>query len=576
MAYQVLARKWRPQKFSEVIGQQPVCVTLQNSISEGRIGHAYLFSGPRGTGKTSTARIFAKAINCEKGSLPEPCNECSICREITAGTSVDVIEIDGASNRGIEEIRNLKENIKNAPFRNRYKVYIIDEVHMLTEHAFNALLKTLEEPPAHVVFIFATTEPFRIIPTILSRCQRFNLRRLSIEEITSHLKKIVAEEKFNIEDDALFLIAKSVEGSLRDAEGLLDQMVSYGTGQIKSENIADLLGIVDSAVFSEIDEAIISSDIQRGLTVIKKLADSGVDLRHFCRQWLEHFRYLLLAKIEPDVKALIDLTPENLQRVGVSAAKFTEEQIRRIIYFLSELEGEMRRTSQPRLWLEITFIRLARANDTVPLTELIGRLEEIEQWLGSGNFAQIPSTPRPQAAKTVPQAEKAVAKPEETKPVPAAENGKPVLTIDDVIEIPREQAELNMDIVLGLWPELLEIVRGKKMALHSVLIDTEPAALSGNTLTVKVRSEYHREALERKDNLSILASAMTVVFKRQLRLKTVLAPAEKKIPAGAENSTAPSPAPSSNDAPPKTEPIDPSIESVRKFFDGRFLKKDEK
>ena len=296
-SYLVLARKWRPQVFEEVLGQRHITQTLQNAISQRRVAHAFLFAGARGVGKTSTARILAKALNCDTGPQVNPCNHCANCQEITNGSSMDVIEIDGASNRGIDEIRELRENVRYTPAKGHYKIYIIDEVHMLTKEAFNALLKTLEEPPPHIVFIFATTEPHKIPATILSRCQRYDFKRIPLREIRESLKRIVGQEEIQISQRGLITIAQESEGSLRDAQSLLDQVIAYGGKNIRDEDIAEVLGLIDRKILNDTVEAIADKDVARCMEIIEHVYHFGYDLQHFCRELLQYLRNLILIKV---------------------------------------------------------------------------------------------------------------------------------------------------------------------------------------------------------------------------------------------------------------------------------------
>src|SRR5512136_2228572 len=289
-SYLVLARKWRPQLFEEVIGQRHITQTLQNAILQKRVAHAFLFTGARGVGKTSTARILAKSLNCEKGPQINPCNQCTTCHEISSGTSMDVIEIDGASNRGIDEIRELRENVRYTPAKSRHKIYIIDEVHMLTKEAFNALLKTLEEPPPHIIFIFATTEPHKLPNTILSRCQRYDFKRIPLKEIVGSLKKITEEEKVKISQRGLLSLARESDGSMRDAQSLLDQVISYAGQEIRDEDIVDVLGLVSHKILSDTMEAIANQDAGRCLEIVEEVYQYGYDAQHFCRELLHTLR----------------------------------------------------------------------------------------------------------------------------------------------------------------------------------------------------------------------------------------------------------------------------------------------
>ena len=301
MPYVVLARRWRPRLFSEVVGQEHVTRTLQNAISANRIAHAYLFSGPRGVGKTTVARIFAKAVNCTGDTKLEPCEKCTICKEISSGRSIDVIEIDAASNRGIDEIREIRESVKFAPVSGRYKVYIIDEAHMITHDAFNAFLKTLEEPPEHVIFIMATTEPHKIPATILSRCQRFDFRMLTRREIIDRLKELVDADDFSVDDEALSMIAESADGGMRDAESILDQLLSFGDGNVRAEEVSKILGFGTYQLMDQLVENILQSNSAESLKSLNSLAEQGADLNQCLKKLVSYFRDLMVYKVNPDL-----------------------------------------------------------------------------------------------------------------------------------------------------------------------------------------------------------------------------------------------------------------------------------
>ena len=344
MSYIVLARKWRPQTFDQVIGQEHVTTTLKNSIEAGRIAHAYLFSGPRGVGKTSTARILSKALNCEKGPTSKPCLKCISCKEITAGSSLDILEIDGASNRGIDEIRNLRANIGFAPATGKYKVYIIDEVHMLTTEAFNALLKTLEEPPAHVKFIFATTQPHKVPATILSRCQRFDFRRITVTELVEKLQTIVADEKIKASSEALLYIARAADGSMRDAETILDQLISFCEGKIEAGDVTNMLGMVSQDIFIELTRAVIDRDSAAGLKIVDNIINQGKDISQFLCGLIEHFRNIMVAKVSPASVDLIDLPADQIKILNELAQKLSFEEIFFIFSILSQAEYNIKRS----------------------------------------------------------------------------------------------------------------------------------------------------------------------------------------------------------------------------------------
>ena len=340
MAYRVLARKWRPIVFQDVVGQDHIVQTLQNAIRSERIVQAYLFCGPRGTGKTTMARLLAKAFNCEQGPTPQPCGTCGLCTSIADNKSMDVLEIDGASNRGIDEIRQLREEVGFAATRGKRKVYIIDEVHMLTAEAFNALLKTLEEPPPHVVFVLATTEPHRLPETILSRCQRYNFRRISTEAIVGQLRKIAEAEKIAAEDEAFFLLGGKADGALRDAENLLDQAIAFSDGSISAEAVRELLGVIPADLYFELTQVILDSDGAAALRAVGRVLDGGGDAGEFTQGLLEHVRRLLVANVSDGFSGH-DLSAADQARYRETAARFQQEDLLRMLQAVTDLEAQM-------------------------------------------------------------------------------------------------------------------------------------------------------------------------------------------------------------------------------------------
>ncbi|MCD6291472.1 MAG: DNA polymerase III subunit gamma/tau [Anaerolineae bacterium] len=360
MAAQALYRKWRSQTFEEIVGQEHVTRTLQNALREGRLAHAYLFAGPRGTGKTSTARILAKAVNCLAEPEKRPCNQCSICQAINEGRLLDLVEIDAASNTSVDDIRDLRDKVGFRPNEARMKFYIIDEVHMLSNSAFNALLKTLEEPPPHVVFVLCTTEPHRIPPTVLSRCQRFDFRRISTADITAHLARIVAAEGYKAEPEALTLIARTATGSMRDAISLLDQLLAYGEQKITVAQVRDVLGMISERTVSDWVAALARRDVQSGLTVLNQLVMEGVELRELARQVLAYLRGILLLKVGGGAASL-DVDADTLARMKETADAFTMPHLIRSVRLFSQAATELRNTVQPQLPLELAFVEAATA-----------------------------------------------------------------------------------------------------------------------------------------------------------------------------------------------------------------------
>ena len=407
MSYQVLARKWRPQNFDEVVGQEHITRTLKNALELGRVAHAFLFSGARGVGKTSVARILAKALNCVHGPTPTPCNQCPSCQEITQGHSLDVLEIDGASNRGIDEVRELRENIKYLPARGEYKVFIIDEVHMLTKEAFNALLKTLEEPPAHAIFVMATTDPHKVPVTILSRCQRYDFKRLSTAAIQEHLMRLTEREGWQLSPEGLQLIAQEAEGGMRDAQGLLDQVVTFGGASVSAPEIARILGVTDRALLLQTLEAILH---RRGATLLEIIAachDHGHDLRRFYQDLLFFGRHLVIASLGPECRHLADIADQEWENLQKLARQTSLAHLFNLLTTLLKGEEELRRSPLPRLSLEILLLKLVSLEPLLDLPDWLERLANLESRLGPGSSqapdleAIMPPAPRVQEAPPV-------------------------------------------------------------------------------------------------------------------------------------------------------------------------------
>src|SRR6267154_1954587 len=375
MSYQVIARKWRPQRFADVVGQQHVTRTLSNAIQSGRVAHAYIFSGARGVGKTTTARILAKALNCVKGPAAEPCNECDSCREIGLGNSLDVIEIDAASNRGIDQIRELREMVRYAPAGGRYKVVILDEAHMLTGEASNALLKTLEEPPDKVIFVMATTEPESLVDTIRSRSQHFHFRALTFAEIAGRLEEIAQKENLKMEQGAMAVIARRAEGSLRDALSLLEQARAYCGDTIADKEVRELLGVVPEDALEELIGAISAGSADRALGLVHTFQKEGRNLQHFCREAIRHMRNLLIARTCGADSDLIAATPDQRPALEKAAALFSEEDLTRFFQILLQTDDDLRRKPDPRVHLEMSLLRLINASRLAPLEELLAELK---------------------------------------------------------------------------------------------------------------------------------------------------------------------------------------------------------
>ena len=466
MSYLVLARKWRPQTFKDVIGQGHITHTLANVIQQKRIAHAYLFVGPRGVGKTSLARIMSKALNCEKGPVINPCQRCTACKDITLGKSLDVLEIDGASNRGIDEIRQLRENIKFSPVHGKFRIYIIDEVHMLTTEAFNALLKTLEEPPPHVKFIFATTAPQRLPATILSRCQRFNFRMISVKEIVHQLKKIAKVEKITVSDEALHQIAREAQGSMRDAESILDQLIAFGDKEIEEKDVFLLMGRVGKNVFFKFAEAVITRDLLKSVSFFNQIMDQGEAPQQLITDTLNHLRNLLFIKIGKEGEAQLDITKEDLAILKTQASKIDGKKIISLIDILSTTVQDMRWASSPRLLMEVMLIKTIRSI--------------------SGANAAEKISPSPEGAASSPP----------------------------------ESHGLNIDEIRNQWPQVLVKVKKEKMTAGACLVEGEPIKFHHPVLTICFDNgfNFHRETVEKLENKKIIEKVLHDIFKQELMI----------------------------------------------------------
>ena len=384
MAYQVTARKWRPMVFEDVVGQKHITSTLSNAIEKKNIAHSYLFSGPRGCGKTTTARILAKAVNCLSPVNSNPDNKCDVCNEINIGTSLDVIEIDGASNRGVDDIRNLRDTVRFAPARGKYKVYVIDEVHMLTTPAFNALLKTLEEPPEHIIFIFATTEVHKVPLTILSRCQRFDFRRITFEDILIQLRKIASAEEVIIDEEALHIIARKGDGSMRDAQSIFDQVRAFCDQNITGNQVLNALNVVDQEIFFRLTELIKNKSASGGINLVDEVVKNGNDLREFVSGIAEHLRNILVYAATGSAK-LIETTEMYKKRYEIVAKDFSENDLLRLLKIAHELEQSLRWTSNPRYKVESGILQMIAMERSVQIDDLLKRLDEIKAKMGTAS-----------------------------------------------------------------------------------------------------------------------------------------------------------------------------------------------
>ena len=530
MSYQVLARKWRPQVFEDVVGQGHITRTLQNAIASNRLAHAFLFSGPRGVGKTTTARILAKALNCIEGPTPNHCGNCDPCKETTAGTFVDVVEVDGASNRGIEHIRELREAVKYAPVGGKYKVYVIDEVHMLTNEAFNALLKTLEEPPPHVIFIFATTEPQKIPATIHSRCQRYGFKRVALHEIIERLRKIAAAEGISLSEQGLAMIARAAEGSMRDSQSLLDQAVSYSGMAIKDEDLQATLGSVAQEALLRFTSGLLAKDSAGLLTQVDVLLEQGQDMRQFLSGVVEHLRNLLVVKITAAPEKIVELPVSDIEAIKKQAATVETDNLLLLFDSLSKTLEDLRWSPHQRFTLEIGLIKACSSSSLRPLGEVLEKMKDLETRLASGHGSAT-------AAPVLRVSERPVQYTPRQSPSPS----------------PRSTGTGNAHE--DTWSRIVAAVRAKKPSLASFLDHSRLLELSDADLVIRVKGSFQTEQVEKPDSMAMIEQAAAEIVGRKVRVKVQLdsSPADTGVKRTSVKKT-------------KTEEHNPAVEDVLRVF----------
>jgi DNA polymerase III subunit gamma/tau len=549
MSYTVFALKWRPQKFDEIVGQPHIVTQLKNALEKERLAHAYLFAGPRGVGKTSTARILAKSLNCKEGPTVNPCQKCPSCKDISAGRSLDVIEIDGASNRGIDEIRTLRENVKFASALGKYKIYIIDEVHMLTSEAFNALLKTLEEPPEYVKFIFATTHPHKVLSTILSRCHRLDFRRVPVIETIGQLEKIVSAEKLDVDKDVLYAIARSSDGSLRDAESVLDQLVSFSREKVSLKDVMSVLGLVEQDALFEVMDKIIARAPREVLELFNRVIEEGKDTGVFLSELIGHMRNLMVARVSKGDTQLTDLPEEVCARLYKQSQAMTLEEIFNAFNVLINTQEMAKRLESARIALEMSLIRLSvskRPDNHVPNPE--------RNTVSSSN-------PQTRTPANPPAPGSVIARPKaEERNTSLRGSVLSSLRGPAVAEAIPSQNEptvspVAIEAIREKWSELIKSLEGVKISVAHYLAEGEPVKVAGNCVTVSFPKNLslHKEALEGKDNRILIERCCTDMMKAPLRVQFILSNEEKKSDSPADH---------------------PEIQSALNMFHGRLLKED--
>ena len=526
MSYQVIARKYRPQRFADVVGQEHVTQTLTNAITQKRIAHAYLFCGPRGTGKTTIARIFAKCLNCTGGPKVDFDDDDSRVQEITEGRALDVLEIDGASNNGVEQVRELRETCKYAPANSQFKIYIIDEVHMLSTAAFNALLKTLEEPPAHVKFMFATTDPEKVLPTILSRCQRFDLRRIPTALITKHLAHIAKLEKVKIDEFALHAIARGADGGMRDAESTLDQLISFCGDKIEEPDVLSMFGLAAQSQILGLSQAILAGEIQTALTLLNELAQNGKDLGRLLTDLLNHFRNLLLFQVSRGDLNLLEVSEAEIAALKEQTALANTESLTRVLEVLSDAELRLRDTASKKILLEVTALKAIEARKAISLDAVLKQLNQLRD--GQGNPA-IPAAER-----------RAPSRPEPEKPKPVESRAETVLGAPTPAAAATqvEPPPLSADLAT-LWSQLVEAVGRVSPFTRSYLVDANPVSFIKNILVIGFDPEFedHLGLVDNARNHTLLQTKLAELGHPNCQIKFI----KSEAPVGRVKPVPPTP-----------------------------------
>lgn len=511
--YKALYRKWRPMTFDDVVGQQHITDTLKHELAGGRIGHAYLFCGTRGTGKTTTAKIFARAVNCENPNGGEPCNKCGTCSGIIDGSIFDVYEMDAASNNGVDNIRDLRDEVAYSPVGCKYKVYIIDEAHMLTTAAFNALLKTLEEPPEHALFIMATTEPQKIPQTILSRCQRYDFKRIGTDDIAKRLKKVAAAEGINATEDALELIAELGDGSMRDALSVLERCASFGGDELRCSNVSEIVGIVDSGTLFEISDCVADGNVGGAIERLDALLGEGKDVLNFFEEFIEHFRALLLCRECDKPENVLEKSAEAIERYKQSSRKFDAERLIYSINVLSEYHGRAKSMSSQNVAAEVAVIKMCNPTYSTDVDALIARIERLEQKFSGGAVIQ----------PSVVTEQQPPAKPADDAPPwndEAAESKNEPAGVSEPVghEDKREAAQAADSSGGGdwdLWPEALDVIKNSSKMLYMYLY-TAAVAEDGDSINIEVASKVAYERVATANGLKYLSDLFSKTAGRQL------------------------------------------------------------
>ncbi len=560
VSYQVFARKYRPQTFDDLVGQEHVTRTLKNAVEQNRLAHAYLFVGPRGIGKTSTARILAKALNCIHGPTITPCGVCDSCKEITGGNSLDVLEIDGASNNGVEQVRELRDNVRYAPVKGKYKIYIIDEVHMLTSQAFNALLKTLEEPPEHVKFIFATTEPQKVLPTILSRCQRFDLHRIRANLIAQHLQFIAKNEKVQLEPAAANAIARGADGGLRDAESMLDQLVAFCGETIAESDVLNIFGFTSEQTVADFTTRILRGETAAGLALLDEQAGAGKEMMKLMSDLISHLRDLLIYQVKPDALAE-EAAPELESSLGEEAALIETDRLLELIEQFAQAEGRMKWAPNKKLHFEVAVIKAIQTLGQVTLTEVIENLTALR---GGAPPSTLNPAPAPNPASTNRPASAAPA------PPPAPARKEPPKSAAPAPAAPAPETNADM---AAIWPKAVQLAYSRRPLIKTWIDSAQLLGTEGRNVLLGFAPEQKTvmESLSRPANRSFLEGLLRELTSGDWTVKMSLAagaPPPAPLPADDEIPAKSAPATSPPNNPLDTFKDDPLIKEALEIFKG--------
>lgn len=506
MAYTALYREWRPKTFYDVVGQEHITTTLKNQILNDRIAHAYLFCGTRGTGKTSTAKVFAKALNCLNLKDGEPCNECEMCTKINNGLAIDVTELDAASNNGVDKIRDIIDDVKYPPQEARFKVYIMDEVHMLSTGAVNAFLKTLEEPPNNVIFILATTDPQKLPITILSRCQRFDFKRINNSDIIDRLRKIVTEQGVFADDKSLALIARVSDGAMRDSLSILDQAIAMGDGSVQYETLINMLGLVTNEYLFNLTNAITQRNVEKSVNIIDEVVYSGKDMYLFIKDLVAHYRNILMAKVTNNPEEVLDMSEENIILVKEQASRIRAEEAMRCIRILQEAEGNAKLSKQARLYLELAVIKMCKIEYDTSNEVILSRINKLEEGLKNGSLKVVSETSKAKKNNNM----------DESKRISVPKTDEKATEIKG-----NENSNVKIQDIQRAWKDILERIKTRRaMIVYASLLTGKPVECKDGIVTVQYEEEYkfNKSRLEKPEYRAIISEILAEIFREDLKV----------------------------------------------------------